>query len=95
MINSLDEDFILLHDNKARNAGRERKMTLTQQEKAEILAYILQKYKEIPLIIRSVIPIGKLEQISIEDLPPLLKKCTIEELISLLQWAYRNGILPS
>lgn len=70
-------------------------MTLTQQEKAEILAYILQKYKEIPLIIRAVIPIGKLEQIRIEDLPPSLGKCTIEELVSLLQWAYRNGILSS
>lgn len=70
-------------------------MTLTQEEKTEILAYILQKYKEIPSIIRSFIPIGKIEQMKIEDLPPSLGKCTIEELVSLLQWAYRNGILPS
>lgn len=70
-------------------------MTLTQQEKAEIIACILQKFNEIPLIIRLVMPIGKLGQIKIEDLPPSLKKCTIEELVSLLQWAFRNGILSS
>lgn len=70
-------------------------MTLTQQEKAEILAYILQKYSEIPSIIRAVLPIGKIEQLKIEDLPPSLRKCTIEELTSLLQLAYRSGILPS
>jgi len=70
-------------------------MTLTQEEKTEILAYILQKYKEIPPIIRSFIPIGKIEQMKIEDLPPSLGKCTIEELVSLLQLAYRSGILPS
>lgn len=66
---------------------------MTEQE---IIDFINSKYeKEIPRMLKPVIKrkAKKIESIRIEDFPESFRQCTIEELITILKRAHKDGQL--
>jgi len=69
---------------------------MNETEAIEIINYINSKYQEkVPSIVRTLIrgKIKKIENFPASELPLSLRKCTVEELLLLVQEGLRRGIV--
>lgn len=69
---------------------------MDQKEADEILNHIKQKFDEdVPGIVKMVVrkKIGKFQSFNAKTLPEILRNCTVEELIDIVQKGLESGKL--
>lgn len=69
---------------------------MNETEINEIITYINSKYQEkVPSLVRKLIggKIKKIESFPADELPPSLRKCSVEELLLLVQEGLRQGTI--
>ena len=68
---------------------------MDENEVNEIISFLNQKFNERNPIVKEIVKTqtGKIETFQLEDLPISLRHCTIEELITTLRDARRQGKL--
>ena len=72
------------------------KLSIDQKEINEIIDFINKRYdEEVPRPVKFVVrrKAKKLETLKVDDFPESFRRCTIEQLIQILNQAYKDGRL--